>query len=73
MICMNFHLYNFITITEAAVHKDEWQNRDVTDLNLSIPLLMRNKVPEGYEDDDKLDVSIRPQEVRIVELNLSKV
>ena len=55
------------------MHKDEWQNRDVTDLNLSIPLLMRNKVPEGYEDDDKLDVSLRPQEVREVELSLSTI
>lgn len=28
-----------------------------------IPLLLRNKVPNGYETDDKLDVTLRPDEV----------
>lgn len=31
--------------------------------DLHIPLLMQNKVPEGFETDDKLDVSLRPSEV----------
>ncbi|XP_077976486.1 G-patch domain and KOW motifs-containing protein-like [Styela clava] len=30
--------------------------------NLAVPLLMKNKVPEGYETDNKLDVSLRPDE-----------
>ena len=49
------------------MHNDEWETRGDTDLNLSIPLLMRNKVPEGYEEDDKkLDVSLRPEEVNMI-------
>jgi len=35
----------------------------VTDPNLTIPLLMRNKVPDGFETDDRLDVTLRPDEV----------
>jgi len=35
----------------------------IADDNLTIPLLMRNKVPEGFETDDRLDVSLRPDEV----------
>lgn len=31
--------------------------------SMTIPLLMKNKVPEGYETDDHLDVSLRPDEV----------
>jgi len=34
-----------------------------TDANLTIPLLMRNKVPYGYETDNRLDVTLRPDEV----------
>lgn len=33
------------------------------DADIAIPLLMQNKVPEGFETDDKLDVSLRPSEV----------
>ncbi|KAH7937744.1 hypothetical protein HPB49_015167 [Dermacentor silvarum] len=29
---------------------------------MSIPLLMQNKVPDGYETDDKVDVSLRAEE-----------
>ena len=35
----------------------------VTDTSLTIPLLMRNKVPDGFETDDRLDVTLRPDEV----------
>jgi len=37
----------------------------VTDTDLTIPLLMRNKVPDGFETDNQLDVSLRPDEVRL--------
>jgi len=30
--------------------------------NLSVPLLLKNKPPEGFESDDKLDVSLRPDQ-----------
>jgi len=30
--------------------------------NLSVPLLLKNKPPDGFEDDDKLDVSLRPNQ-----------
>ena len=35
-------------------------------MNLTIPILMQNQVPEGFETDGKLDVSIRPNEVRVI-------
>ncbi|KAM4018985.1 G-patch domain and KOW motifs-containing protein [Anomaloglossus baeobatrachus] len=31
------------------------------DETVSIPLLMQNKVPDGYEDGDKVNVSLRPE------------
>jgi len=37
----------------------------VTDPNLTIPLLMRNKVPDGFETGDRLDVTLRPDEVPV--------
>ncbi|XP_037520251.1 G-patch domain and KOW motifs-containing protein [Rhipicephalus sanguineus] len=33
-----------------------------TTKDMSIPLLMQNKVPDGYETDDKVDVSLRAEE-----------
>lgn len=31
----------------------------------SIPLLFQNKIPDGYEEEDNMDVSLRPDEVSI--------
>jgi len=36
----------------------------INDANLTIPLLMKNRIPDGFETDDRLDVSLRPDEVR---------
>jgi len=48
----------------VALYTESAQGRSaVADANLTIPLLMRNKVPDGVETDDKLDVSVRPDEV----------
>ncbi|PIK62796.1 putative G patch domain and KOW motifs-containing protein [Apostichopus japonicus] len=47
-------------IKETSVYNETWEDRGKEDLNLTIPLLMVNKPPEGFETDDKLDVSIRP-------------
>lgn len=38
--------------------------------DLVIPLWMQNKVPEGYEGEDKFDVSIRPAEVTTATITL---
>nr|XP_015923098.1 G-patch domain and KOW motifs-containing protein isoform X2 [Parasteatoda tepidariorum] len=46
-------------LQETADKKADWNNRDTT---MAIPLMMQNKVPEGFETDDKLDVSLRAQE-----------
>lgn len=42
----------------AGEHED--QGAATQDLN--IPLLMQNKVPEGYETDEKVDVTLRAEE-----------
>lgn len=51
-------------ILEDAARKNEaWDEQGKADnSDLHIPLLMQNKVPEGFETDDKLDVSLRPSE-----------
>ncbi|XP_073496019.1 G-patch domain and KOW motifs-containing protein [Phyllobates terribilis] len=44
---------------------DESRKKDQDDSEdnqtVSIPLLMQNKVPDGYEDGDKVNVSLRPE------------
>ena len=53
--------------TEAAAQNEEWQDRGgVKDNGAAIPLLMRNKIPEGFETDDKLNVELRPDEVGVM-------
>lgn len=44
---------------------EEWQNGPQPQelLNLNIPLLMQNKVPEGFEDGDHIKVDLRPESV----------
>lgn len=44
---------------------EEWQNGSQPEelLNLNIPLLMQNKVPEGFEDGDHIKVDLRPESV----------
>jgi len=48
------------SLTDSAQGKNV-----ITDSNLTVPLLMRNKVPDGFESDDRLDVSLRPDEVEL--------
>ncbi|KAK3608339.1 hypothetical protein CHS0354_030794 [Potamilus streckersoni] len=40
----------------------EWEESGQRNQSLQIPLLMQNRVPEGFETDDRLDVSLRPDE-----------
>ena len=53
----------FFLYTDAKKFQESEKGKGQTDLGLNIPLLMQNKVPEGYETDDKLDVGLRPEEV----------
>ena len=48
-------------IRETKRYNEDWDDRGKTDSSISIPLLMQNKVPDGFESDDRLDVSIRPE------------
>ncbi|XP_053376931.1 G-patch domain and KOW motifs-containing protein-like [Mercenaria mercenaria] len=45
---------------DTAKQLDSWQTHGVVDPNIEIPLLMQNQVPEGFETDERLDVSLRP-------------
>ena len=56
-------IFVLILITDAAKQNEDWDAIGKTDPNIQIPLLMQNKIPDGYETDDKLDVSLRPDEV----------
>lgn len=44
---------------------EQWQNGPQPEnvLNLNIPLLMQNKVPDGFEDGDHIKVDLRPESV----------
>ncbi|XP_067449066.1 G-patch domain and KOW motifs-containing protein [Thunnus thynnus] len=50
-------------IEDSRRQLDQWQNGTQAEknLNLSIPLLMQNKVPEGFEDGDTIKVDLRPE------------
>ncbi len=57
-----FDLSSFLV--DAAARSEEWESRDGTnDRGRVVPLLMMNKVPDGFETDDRLDVQLRPDEV----------
>ncbi|GFN77265.1 G patch domain and kow motifs-containing protein [Plakobranchus ocellatus] len=47
-------------ILESKKYNEDWDDRDKVDSSIAIPLLMQNKIPEGFESDDRLDVSLRP-------------
>ncbi|XP_077142117.1 G-patch domain and KOW motifs-containing protein-like isoform X2 [Ranitomeya variabilis] len=41
--------------------KKDQDDSDGSNQTISIPLLVQNKVPDGYEDRDKVNVSLRPE------------
>ncbi|GFS01519.1 G patch domain and KOW motifs-containing protein [Elysia marginata] len=47
-------------LLETKRYNEDWDDRGQVSSSLSIPLLMQNKVPDGFESDDHLDVSLRP-------------
>ncbi|XP_072222480.1 G-patch domain and KOW motifs-containing protein isoform X1 [Leuresthes tenuis] len=50
-------------IEDSRRQLEQWQNGTPSENNpnLSIPLLMQNKVPEGFEDGDQVKVDLRPE------------
>ncbi|KAL4622594.1 G patch domain and KOW motifs-containing protein [Arapaima gigas] len=48
-------------IEESQKHLEKWQNGSQADPNLTIPLLMQNQVPKGFEDGDHVKVDLRPE------------
>ncbi|XP_044124225.1 G-patch domain and KOW motifs-containing protein [Bufo gargarizans] len=46
-------------LIEESRKKEQEDSED--DQTVSIPLLMQNRVPDGYEDGDKVNVSLRPE------------
>ncbi|KAG1951003.1 G-patch domain and KOW motifs-containing protein [Pimephales promelas] len=48
-------------IEESQKHQERWKNGPQSDPNLSIPILMQNQAPEGFEDGDKVNVDMRPE------------
>ncbi|XP_038165268.1 G-patch domain and KOW motifs-containing protein [Cyprinodon tularosa] len=50
-------------IEDSRRQLELWQNGPQPDsnTNLSIPLLMQNKVPDGFEDGDHVKVDLRPE------------
>ncbi|KAK3566059.1 hypothetical protein QTP86_025243 [Hemibagrus guttatus] len=48
-------------IEESQKQQECWKNGPQVDPNLSIPLLMQNQVPQGYEDGEHVKVDLRPE------------
>ena len=53
-------------IQETENAANGWENRADCFSNIEIPSFMLNKVPCGFETDDKMDVSLRANEVFII-------
>ena len=68
------YVLNISILSEAAAEGDRWDDRGVeASSDRTVPLLMQNKVPTGFETDDKLDVQLRPDEVDLLTLTLLKL
>ncbi|KAJ1095034.1 hypothetical protein NDU88_000205 [Pleurodeles waltl] len=60
-------------IEESKRSQEIWEHGEKVDLNMTIPLLMQNKVPDGFEDGDKVDVSLRPESATDVDYDVVPV
>lgn len=60
----------YLMFVDSRRQLEQWQNgpQSESNLNLSIPLLMQNKVPEGFEDGDQIKVDLRPESVSMEKL-----
>ncbi len=52
-------------LQETLKAVDGWENRGngCVPSNIDIPLFMQNRVPSGFETDEKVDVSLRADQV----------
>ncbi|XP_066500917.1 G-patch domain and KOW motifs-containing protein [Hoplias malabaricus] len=48
-------------IEESKKQHESWKNGPEANQNLSIPLLMQNQAPKGFEDGDRVNVDLRPE------------
>ncbi|XP_062997539.1 uncharacterized protein LOC134408950 [Elgaria multicarinata webbii] len=48
-------------IEESKKSQEQWESGTKVDPAFAIPLLMQNHVPDGYEEGEKVDVSLRPE------------
>ncbi|XP_046896833.1 G-patch domain and KOW motifs-containing protein [Hypomesus transpacificus] len=48
-------------IEDSQRQLEQWQNGSQADPNLTIPLLMQNQAPQGFEDGDRVKVDLRPE------------
>ncbi|XP_072102503.1 G-patch domain and KOW motifs-containing protein [Mobula birostris] len=48
-------------IEESQRYQEKWKEGSRDDGTLSIPLLMQNQAPRGYEDGEKVNVELRPE------------
>lgn len=55
----------FLFVIESRARNEQWENRDYKNDSLTVALVMQNKVPEGFETDEKMDVSLRPEESKL--------
>lgn len=59
--CLN--VSSMLLLSESQKQQESWKNGPQVDPNLSIPLLMQNQVPQGFEDGDHISVDLRPESV----------
>ncbi|XP_076022202.1 G-patch domain and KOW motifs-containing protein [Genypterus blacodes] len=48
-------------IEESRKQLEQQQNGNQPNINMIIPLLMQNQVPQGFEDGDQIKVDLRPE------------
>lgn len=52
-------------LKETSQAVDGWENRgNGVPSNIQIPLFMQNRVPSGFETDEKVDVALRADQVK---------
>lgn len=56
--------YYLLHFADAANFNEEWEKNGKNNGDAAIPLMLQNQVPMGFETDDSLDVSLRPDEVK---------
>lgn len=61
---MYITLFLFLNFSDVSGDDKEENDND----NISIPLLMRNALPDvqGYEKNEKTDIALRPEQVSVV-------